>query len=70
MGSSANGGVTDNSPEEANQEDEGGIEIVHVADNVDDEESLSRIELENQLKRLFSQSRKNEPKKDAVLRPS
>ena len=34
-----------------------------MADDVNDEESLSRIELENQLKRLFSQSRKNKPKK-------
>ena len=34
-----------------------------MADNVDDEESLSRIEPESQLKRLFSQSRKNMPKK-------
>ena len=54
----------DNGHELANQdEEEEGIEIVHVADNVDDEESLSRIEPESQLKRLFSQSRKNMPKK-------
>ena len=33
-----------------------------MADNVDDEESLTRIELETELKRLFSQSRKNKPK--------
>ena len=40
------------------------IDILNVANDVEeDEQSLTRIELERQLKRLFSQSRKNEPKK-------
>ena len=54
-------GGEENGSEAAIQEDEDHIDIVHVPDNVDDE-SLSRVELENQLKRLFSQS-KNKPKK-------
>ena len=44
-------------------EDEDRIDIVHVGNDVQDEGSLARIEFENQLKRLFSQSRKNKPKR-------
>ena len=47
--------------EENEQED--GIDIVHVARDVEVAgNTLTRLELENQLKRLFSQSRKNQPK--------
>ena len=52
-----------NGMEAADQEDDP-IDIVHVPDDVEaNEDTLTRIELENQLKRLFSQSRKNKPKR-------
>ena len=47
-------------------DEEDGIDLVHVGPEVDEngeEGSLTRIELENQLKRLFSLSRKFKPKR-------
>ena len=55
-------GNNEGNREVANEDD--GIDIVHVGPDVEEnEDSLSRIELENQLRRLFSQSRKNKPKR-------
>ena len=46
------------------EDDDDPVDVVHVGEDADDSaEVLTRVAFENQMKRLFSQSRKNMPKK-------